>query len=261
MHEMLERSDARKPFKWEGQYTRIEDVRLSDADLHAIETLKAIGGALTEDGTFISLDRSPTPASMWWYVQCLEEAGMKVSLGRSYSIECQAPSGSEIFPLTVARLVRNGELKTTPEEIVSLASFKELSALKMSFREKPADAIVRSIGPTEVMFEAICEYLDGSGIRTIRLMKAPTLLLLHDFTNRGFQVASIAPLVALPDVIQQCAVMASELEAHCAVQETVTEAAKQLLARLDCPIQYALDGEKEHSTAQADAHNPQHQNF
>jgi hypothetical protein len=32
--------------------------------------------------------------------------------------------------------------------------------------------------------------VDGD-IRTLELLKAPTVLVLHDFTNRGFQAASI----------------------------------------------------------------------
>ena len=84
------------------------------------------------------------------------------------------------------------------------------------------------------MFEAVCTYINGSGIRTIRLVKAPTLLVLHDFTNHGYQTACLAPLVALPEMLQHCAAIASELEVHCTVQESVTEAAKRWLVRLDC---------------------------
>jgi SAM-dependent methyltransferase len=80
MHEFLNGAATRKPFKWEQAYERIEDVVLSDADRHAIETLMAVTGALAHDGILISLDRSPTLASQWWYTQCLEEAGMKISL-------------------------------------------------------------------------------------------------------------------------------------------------------------------------------------
>jgi hypothetical protein len=237
MHEFLIGPVARKPFAWDGEYERIEDVILTDADLHAVETLKVVGAALADGGILISLDRSPHLASKWWYGQCLEEAGMKVSLTRSHSIECQGVSGSEIFPLTVSRSARKGEQRTTPAEIVSLASFRELSALKMHFREDLADAFVRSIGPTEIMFDAVCEYLDGSGIRTIRLLKAPALLVLHDFTNHGYQTASVTPLVGLPEVLSQCLAITSELEAHCTVQKTVTEAAKLWLCRLDCPTE------------------------
>jgi hypothetical protein len=78
--------------------------------------------------------------------------------------------------------------------------------------------------------------VDGSGIRTLRLLKTPTLLVLHDFTNHGFQTASLAPLVALQEVLQECAVISSQLEAHCTVDATVTEEGKQWLARLDCQL-------------------------
>jgi SAM-dependent methyltransferase len=237
MHEFLKGPAARKPFKWDGEYERIEDVILMDADLHAVEALKAVGKALADDGLLISLDRSPNLASKWWYAQCVEKAGMKVSLTRCHSIECQGVAGSEIFPITVSRFAREGEPKTTPAEIVSLSSFREFSALKMHFREDLADTFVRSIGPAEIMFDAVCEYLDGSGIRTIRLLKAPALLVLHDFTNHGYQTASIAPLVALPEVLGQCRAITSQLEAHCTVQQTVTDAAKLWLSRLDYPIE------------------------
>jgi hypothetical protein len=72
---------------------------------------------------------------------------------------------------------------------VSLASFKELSALNMKFQEDLADTFVRSVGPTEIMFNAVCEFLDGSGTRTLQLLRAPTILVLHDFTNHGFRTA------------------------------------------------------------------------
>jgi SAM-dependent methyltransferase len=235
MHEFLAGPGRRKPFTWESEYNGIEDITLTAADLHAVETLKAVVGALTTGGILISLDRSPYLASKWWYTQCLEAAGMKVSLARSYVIECSHPAGAERFPLTVARRAREDESKTTPAEIVSLSSFRELSALNMSFREDLADAFVRSIGPTEIMFNAVCEYFDGSGIRTIQLLKAPAFLVLHDFTNHGFRTAWIAPLVALPQVLSQCNDLATELEANCFVQKSVTEAAILWLSRLDCP--------------------------
>jgi hypothetical protein len=236
LHEILERDGGRKPFEWNGEYERIEDVALTETDLYAIETLKAVGGALTEDGFLISVDRSPTTASMWWYVQCLEKAGMKISLSRSRMIECQGPSQGERFPLTVARRLRRGEARTAADEIVSLRSFKKLAAMKMIFQEDLADVIVRSVGPTEVMFEAICKYVDESGIRTLRLIKTPTLLGLHDFTNHGFHTASLAPLIVLPEVLQQCAAMASKLEAHCTVDSRITQDGKRWLERLDCPL-------------------------
>jgi hypothetical protein len=69
------------------------------------------------------------------------------------------------------------------------------------------------------------------------LLKAPALLVLHDFTNHGYQTASVAPLVALPEVLSQCFAKTSELEAHCTVRETVTEAAKLWLCRLGCPTE------------------------
>jgi hypothetical protein len=34
--------------------------------------------------------------------------------------------------------------------------------------EDLADVFLLSIGPTEIMFDAVCEYRNGSGIRTIR---------------------------------------------------------------------------------------------
>lgn len=233
MHEFLAGTHARKPFTWQSEYTCMEDIALTGADLYAVENLKAVGRALSAGGTFISLDRSPYLATRWWYTQCVEDAGMKVSMARSYVIECSGSSGVERFPLTVARRAREDDQKTTPAEIVSLATFREVSGLNMRFQEDLADAFVRSIGPTEVMFEAICEYVDGSGIRTIRLLKAPTLLVVHDFTNHGFRTAWIAPLVALPEVLSQCNDLALELEVHCMVQKSVTEAGNLWLSRLD----------------------------
>jgi hypothetical protein len=185
----------------------------------------------------ISLDRSPALASQWWYTQCLEEAGMKVSLSRSYRIDCSGLSGNERFPLTVARRAQEPDRKTTAAEIVSLASFKELSALNLQFKEDLADAFVRSVGPTEVMFNAVCEYIDGSGTRTLQLLRAPTLLVLHDFTNHGYRTAWVAPLVALREVLSRCNELASQLEEHCIVERSFTEAAVSWLARMDLPYE------------------------
>lgn len=235
MHEFLADTTARKPFSWDGKYDRIEDITLSEVDHHSVDALSAVGRALTVDGMLISLDRSPTLASRWWYTQCLEEAGMKVSLARSYRIDSSGPLGGERFPLTVARRARETDKKTTAAEVVSLASFKELSALNMHFQGDLADAFIRSVGPTEIMFNAICEYIDGSGTRTLQLLRAPTLLVLHDFTSHGFRTASVAPLVALPEVLSQCNALASQLEVDCIVARSVTDAAVSWLARLDCP--------------------------
>ena len=93
MHELLKGPATRMPFAWDGEYERVEDVILTDADLHAVETLKAVGEALADGGILISLDRSPHLASKWWYTQCLEGAGMKVSLTRSNLIECPVHPG------------------------------------------------------------------------------------------------------------------------------------------------------------------------
>jgi SAM-dependent methyltransferase len=232
MHEFLSRSGSRKAFSWE-TYDRIEDVVLSDPDRHAIETLMAVAGALAEGGILISLDRSPTLASQWWYTQCLEEAGLKISLSRSSLIECSGPSQVETFPLTVARSARVDEARTTPEEIISLASFKKLSALNLTLDGASADAFIRSVGPKEIVFDAVCTYRNGSGIRTIRLLAAPTLLVLQDFTNHGFHTVWITPLVALPEVLQQCNDIVAGLESHCSVRRATTEATALCLARLD----------------------------
>jgi SAM-dependent methyltransferase len=233
MHEFLAGKRAREPFTWNGDYTCIEDVAISEADHHAVKNLVSVRNALAAGGILISLDRSPHLASKWWFAQCLEQAGMKVSLSRSYVVECTGPSGVERFPLTVARREIETDTKTTPAEIVSLATFRQLTALNMRFEEDLADTFVRSIGPTEVMFEAVCEYLDGSGTRIVRLLRAPTLLLVHDFTNHGYRTVWIAPLVALAETLAQCDDLASQLEAFCVVQKSTTEAAELWLLRLD----------------------------
>src|SRR5262249_49243871 len=105
------------------------------------------------------------------------------------------------------------------------------------FKEDLADLFVRSIGPTEVLFTATCDYVDGSGIRTLKLLKAPTLLVLHDFTNQGFQAASIAPRVALPDVLRQCETIIGNLEGVGAVEAALTSAGKAELLDLDVAVQ------------------------
>jgi hypothetical protein len=96
-----------------------------------------------------------------------------------------------------------------------------------------ADVFLRSLGEQEIMFEAVGEYVDGSGIRTIRLIKTPALLVLHDFTNHGFSTAFIAPLVGLAEMIVHCQKLSSDLEQHCVVSAGATQAGRQQLARLD----------------------------
>src|SRR5262245_48183035 len=120
MHEFLEGLGARK-FK-EAGYERLDDIRPSSGDSDAISVLKAIGDTLADDGLFISLDRLTTTGGTWWYVQCLEEAQMKISLCHSGRIT----TPDEKFPLTVARRVRPGDRKTKLEEVLSLATVREL---------------------------------------------------------------------------------------------------------------------------------------
>jgi hypothetical protein len=100
--------------------------------------------------------------------QCLEEAGMKVSMTRSSVIESSETSGVEKFPLIVARRIRESDGKTTPEEILSLATFRDLSTMSINLKEDMADLFLRSLGEQQIMFEAVAEYVDRSGIRTIR---------------------------------------------------------------------------------------------
>jgi hypothetical protein len=83
-----------------------------------------------------------------------------------------------------------------PFMLEELASSKKLAAMKMNFREDVADVIVRSLGPTEVMFEAVCEYINASGNPYRSPPENTDSFGVHDFTNHGFQVASLAPLVS-----------------------------------------------------------------
>ena len=233
MHELLHGTESRNPFEWFDPYERLEDIQLGRPDEHAIEVLRAVETTLVHNGHFLSLDRSPTPATTWWYTQCLEQSGLKVSLIRSYTIECTCAFSDEKFRLTVARKARKDERKTTLEELLSLVSFREVSAMSLTLKENIADVFIRSLAQTEIVFEAVAEYIDRSGIRTIRLLKAPTMLVLHDFTNHGFQTAFVAPLVGLPNMLEHCWKITSELEENCTVTAAVTDAGRALLARLE----------------------------
>ncbi|SCY34277.1 class I SAM-dependent methyltransferase [Microvirga guangxiensis] len=235
MHEFLHTKGGRKPFLWGEHPESLEHVRLTADDQSVIQSLSTTAAALNEGGLLISLDRSPTSASMWWYAQVLEKAGLKVSLSRSYVLEVQGPSRLETLPLTVARKRREGDTETTPEEILSLATFRKISEMSLHLKEMVADVFVRSLGPTEILFEATADYIDGSGTRILRLMKTPTLLVVHDFTTLGYQEAFIAPLVALPDILSNCVQVATALQEHCAVIGDLTEAGKVWLSRLDAP--------------------------
>jgi hypothetical protein len=242
MHEFLEGPESREPLQWDEEYERLEDVRLSQIDNYAISTLKMVEQALTDTGYLITLNRSPTSATTWWFAQCLEEAGMKVSLARSSVIESSNASGVEKFPLIVARRNRENDERTTPEEILSLATFRELSTMSIILKEDMADLLLRSLGQQQIMFEAVGEYVDKSGVRTIQLLKTPTLLVLHDFTNHGFKTAFVAPLVGLSEVIAHCWKMVSDLEKNCTVTAALTEAGRAQLARLDYVGQLSPEG-------------------
>jgi hypothetical protein len=210
----------------------LEDVHVSHADKHAISFLQHVRKSLVQNGLLISLDRSPTSATSWWYAQCLEEAGMRVSLRHSHKIEVKDAHGVEKFPVTVAINAAQGGPRTTAEEILSLTSFPELSALSLTLKEDVADLFFRSLGHMEIMFEATGEYVDKSGIRTIRLLKTAAMLVLHDFTNRGYKTAFLAPLVALPTMLAHCQDLARELENNAEVTSAVTEAGESFLKRL-----------------------------
>ena len=90
---------------------------------------------------------------------------MRVSLRHSYEIEAQTAYSVEKFPLTVATNADEGGRKTTADEILSLGSFPELSALSLTLKEDIADLFLRSLGRTEIMFEAVAKYVDNSGIQ------------------------------------------------------------------------------------------------
>jgi SAM-dependent methyltransferase len=223
MHELLESPNARQPFHWNERYIALEDIRLSHADEYAVSMLERVRKSLVQNGLLISLDRSPTSATSWWYAQCLEQAGMRVSLRHSHKMEVKNAYGCEKFPITVAVNAAQGWPRTTADELLSLISFPELSALSFTLKEDVADLFIRSLGHTEIMFEAAANYVDKSGIRTIRLLKTATMLVLHDFTNRGYQTAFVAPLVALPTMLSHCQDLARELEDNAEVTSAVTE--------------------------------------
>jgi SAM-dependent methyltransferase len=232
MHEMLQLPNGRKPFHWDEPYSSLEDVRLTSVDEPAIAVLERVRNALAPCGLFISLDRSPTSATTWWYVQCLQEARLSVSIRRSYKVTAKARFGTEKLPIMVAKRACEKREKITPGEILSLMSFQELAELAVVFEDEiVADLFVRGVGSTEVMFEATAEYEDGSGIRTLRLLRTATFLILHDFTNHGYVRASLAPLVALGDVIAQCQSIARDLEPNALVTASITDAGKALLQR------------------------------
>jgi hypothetical protein len=232
MHEFLDDRKSRTPFLKDEHLQSIDDVRLTPEDRHAVDSLTPICNALSKTGMLVSLDRSPTVASMWWYTQALEDAGLKVSLSRSFTIEAQSPFGLQKHPLTVARPQVAG-LRTTPEEILSLATYRQVSEMGLQLKEAVAEIFLRSLAPTESLFEVSADYHDGSGTRYIVLKKTPTLLILHDFTTKGYQEATVAPLVALPEMLAQCSEMAMALEEHCAVTGALTVAGSVWLTRLD----------------------------
>ena len=82
------------------------------------------------------------------------------------------------------------------------------------------------------MFEVGAKYVDNSGTRTIRILKTPTILVLHDFTNHGAKTVFVAPLVALHELIANCQSIAKELDSDAVVTTSITEAGEALLARL-----------------------------
>lgn len=235
MHEILQLPNGRKPFHWEEPYCSLEQIRLTSVDEPAIALLKQVRGALTPGGQFLSLDRSPTSATTWWYAQCLEKAGLSVSIRRSYKVEAKAAFGTQKLPIIVTERTCEARKKINPDEILSLMSFRELSELAIVFEENVADLFVRGLGYTEVMFEAAAKYFDNSGVHTLRLLRTTTFLVRHDFTNHGYVRASVLPLVALSDAIAECQSIARDLEDNAKVTASITDAGKALLKRFDYP--------------------------
>jgi SAM-dependent methyltransferase len=233
MHEILQRPTTRKPFHWEEPYCSLEEIRLTSVDEPAIALLKQVGSALTPGGLFISLDRSPTPATTWWYAQCLQEAGLSISIRRSYKVDAKATFRTEKFPIMVTERTCEGQKKINSDEILSLMSFRELSELAIVFEESVADLFVRGLGYTEVMFEATAKYIDNSGVHTVRLLRTATFLVRHDFTNHGYVRASVLPLVALGDAIAECELIARDLKDDAIVTTSITEVGEALLKRFD----------------------------
>jgi SAM-dependent methyltransferase len=227
MHEMLQFS----PFRMEGPYSSLEQIRLTSIDEPAIALLKQVGSALTASGLLISLDRSPTTATTWRYVQCLQNAGLSVSIRHSSKINAKMPHGTEKLPVMVAEKGGEAPKKISPDEVLSLMSIEELPQLEIAFNDDVADVFVRGLGHTEVMFEATAKYFDGSGVHTLRLLRTRTFLVFHDFTNHGYVAASVAPLVRLGDAIARCRSIARDLEDNAEVTASITDAGKALLQR------------------------------
>ena len=235
MHEILKFPGGRTPFHWEEPYWSLEQVRLTSIDHPVVAFLEQVRSALTPSGLFISLDRSPSSATTWWYAQCLQEAGVRISFRRSSRVDAKTTYGAEKFPIIVAERTSKVPTQVNPDDILSLMSLEALSELRVVFENDVEDLFIRGLGHTEVMFEANAAYINNSGIRRLRLLRTATFLVLHDFTDHGYVKASLAPVVRLGDVIAECQSIALDLEGVAKVTASITDAGRVTLERFDYP--------------------------
>ena len=225
-HEWL-RIDGSSPLISRVVPERLETTSLLEEDSIFVEKLNLIEKALTPNGIFISIDRIPYTSGLWWYVQAIEAANMKLSLSHSYRIEIVGTSGKEHFPVNVARSSQGSHTYTTSTEVLSLACFRDVPPLGLD--GDVADAFFRSFLKEECLFESTIKYLDGSGTRHIFLYKSGALLLRYDWTNKGFKNLITIPFVSLPEAIQGCRDTVDGLIDVAAVVATITDPALIIL--------------------------------
>jgi SAM-dependent methyltransferase len=78
MHEFLKGPKSREPFQWDEEFERLEDIRLSQSDKHAVSVLKIVEKALTDTGYLITLNRSPTSTTTSWFTYSTNSAPVDV---------------------------------------------------------------------------------------------------------------------------------------------------------------------------------------
>ncbi len=204
------------------------------------EWLKDAARALsTPDAQLVAANRLPNPASVWWWMQLVESAGLWVSLDRSYVLEATgAIDEKEAFPMTVARRGRSTDIAKTAHDALSLFGYPKFVSKNLKFEDDAAEAMFKSIGPKTLLARVELKYLDGSGIQRIELWAAPTISCVYDYTNRWYRRLSLVPRVATFEHFGAILQSAEAASASVEIALDITEDCKRLAAYLDSPIAF-----------------------
>jgi len=206
---------------------KLENVKIKQTELIYVEKLATICNLLSTDGLFITIDRIPLIYGQYWYIKAAELAGLKFSIAKSYKIETKDGSESEKFPVNVFQRRKDDDRETHIDEVISLASFKNIPPLDLE--DDIAEAFFRSFNKQEILFNSSIKYIDGSGVRYISLFRCGPILMRYDWTSLGYKHLLTFPLISLAEALNDCHTIIDQLDSIAEINSEITVAGLELL--------------------------------